>query len=207
MRAARNIEPMSMGHLAKIKARIEQDMNVRIEFLGCEFSPWCVTGWQMVEIAPSRHCLERMRSYASTSLIFHLICLFKYCIHMWMAQHPRVRLDARSARIWSKDNDHDKVGIGMNMGSRVSPGDQRGSKFLLWLWRVRAWTNFSAYWRFMACKLTWVNSWQGTILVSCCLFQAIDAKEKIEEECLGTAALRLFKLEGLWHWSACDMNI
>ncbi|CAL1171468.1 unnamed protein product [Cladocopium goreaui] len=45
----KNIEPMSMGHLAKIKARIEQDMNVRIE------------------------------------------------------------LDARSARIWSKDNDHDKA--------------------------------------------------------------------------------------------------
>lgn len=78
MRAARNIEPMSMGHLAKIKARIEQDMNVRIEFLGCEFLRWCVTGWQMVEIAPSRHCLERMRSYASTSLIFHLICLFMF---------------------------------------------------------------------------------------------------------------------------------
>ncbi|CAK9114419.1 unnamed protein product [Durusdinium trenchii] len=45
----KNIEPMSMGHLAKIKGRIEQDMNVRIE------------------------------------------------------------LDARSARIWSKDNDHDKA--------------------------------------------------------------------------------------------------
>jgi len=45
----KNIEPMSMGHLAKIKARIEQDMNVRIE------------------------------------------------------------LDARSARIWSKDNSHDKA--------------------------------------------------------------------------------------------------
>lgn len=32
----RNIEPMSMGHLAKIKARIEQDMNVRIEPLEME---------------------------------------------------------------------------------------------------------------------------------------------------------------------------
>lgn len=33
-KSTRNIEPMSMGHLAKIKSRIEQEMSVRIELHG-----------------------------------------------------------------------------------------------------------------------------------------------------------------------------
>ena len=33
-------------------------------------------------------------------------------IDLWLAS----RLDARSARIWSKDNDHDKVGMGSSSG-------------------------------------------------------------------------------------------
>ena len=120
-------------------------------------SPWDVNfsadvwqGDRWLKFAPlkcSRHRLERMRAYASTSLILHFICLIRRCIHTWMVKKSESKAGCSLCahleqgqwprQGWNRDEMWVAGSAWRSVGFRVLTLTLTGKSL--------AWTNFSAY--------------------------------------------------------------